>query len=196
LWEIATPHLTRGQPVVDVGCGNGNQARWLNDRWPAVVGVDASAAAVERARDVHGGHVRFQILNILDASGTRALAEDLGPANVLVRFVLHLQSTPEDRAIATANVRVLTGGEGTVVNLELVNDGSLLDHIAALAETDPGTAEALDAGLRPGHLQPGELAALYENTGLRVIRSGHIEFKLAYAGHTVPAEWVVARQDS
>jgi hypothetical protein len=179
---------------VDVGCGNGNQTRWLNDRWPAVVGVDMSAAAVERARKAHGSHVRFQVLNILDGSGTRALAQDLGPVNMLVRFVLHLQPTPEERGAATANLRVLAGGEGTIVNLEVVNDGTLLDHVTALAETDSGTAEALDAGLRPGHLQPGELAALYENVGMRVIRSGRIDFNLANPAHSIPAEWIVVRQ--
>src|SRR5690242_6708993 len=37
-------------PVVDVGCGNGTQTRFLADRFRHVVGADLSAAALEHAR--------------------------------------------------------------------------------------------------------------------------------------------------
>lgn len=54
--------LARVQPaqpprtVVDLGCGPGNLTALLAQRWPdaAVVGVDSSAAMVERAREVDG----------------------------------------------------------------------------------------------------------------------------------------------
>ncbi|WP_030040777.1 class I SAM-dependent methyltransferase, partial [Streptomyces resistomycificus] len=39
-----------GLPLVDLGCGNGTQTRFLADRFPRVLGVDLSAAALDHAR--------------------------------------------------------------------------------------------------------------------------------------------------
>lgn len=44
------PHFG-GRPVVDLGCGNGTQTRFLARRYPRVVGVDLSEAAIGRARE-------------------------------------------------------------------------------------------------------------------------------------------------
>lgn len=39
-----------GLPLVDLGCGNGTQTRFLADRFRHVLGVDLAAAAVDHAR--------------------------------------------------------------------------------------------------------------------------------------------------
>ena len=39
-----------GLSVIDLGCGNGTSTRWLRRAGGNVVGVDGSAAMVERAR--------------------------------------------------------------------------------------------------------------------------------------------------
>ena len=45
------PYLTDpALPLVDLGCGNGTQTRYLADRFPKVLGVDLSAAALDHAR--------------------------------------------------------------------------------------------------------------------------------------------------
>src|SRR5215213_5185595 len=49
--ESARRHLHPKLPVVDVGCGNGRLSRLLAPDFPAVVGIDVSAAAVARARE-------------------------------------------------------------------------------------------------------------------------------------------------
>ncbi|MFF0450846.1 class I SAM-dependent methyltransferase [Streptomyces sp. NPDC004609] len=54
----AGPHLAIYEPYVDapalplldLGCGNGTQTRFLADRFPLVVGIDLSSAAIELAR--------------------------------------------------------------------------------------------------------------------------------------------------
>lgn len=39
-----------GLAMVDLGCGNGTQTRFLAERFPRVVGADLSAAALDHAR--------------------------------------------------------------------------------------------------------------------------------------------------
>src|SRR3954452_20138455 len=43
-------HADLSLPLVDLGCGNGRQARALTELFDPVLGVDASASAIERAQ--------------------------------------------------------------------------------------------------------------------------------------------------
>jgi 2-polyprenyl-3-methyl-5-hydroxy-6-metoxy-1,4-benzoquinol methylase len=59
-------HADLSLPMVDVGCGNGRQARALSGLSPRVLGIDVSAAAVEsapqwrrRGRTRRSGGTRF-----------------------------------------------------------------------------------------------------------------------------------------
>ncbi|MFI6288948.1 class I SAM-dependent methyltransferase [Streptomyces sp. NPDC051018] len=64
----AGPHLAIYEPYVDapalplldLGCGNGTQTRFLADRFPRVVGVDLSSAAIKLAerREKHESELR------------------------------------------------------------------------------------------------------------------------------------------
>jgi trans-aconitate 2-methyltransferase len=59
---IARIPLTHPATIVDLGCGAGNVARVLADRFPgaAIDGVDGDAAMLERARQTLDGDARFR----------------------------------------------------------------------------------------------------------------------------------------
>jgi SAM-dependent methyltransferase len=84
------PHLTAPDlPLVDLGCGNGTQTRYLADRFSRVIGVDLSTAAVDLARRADpDGRAAYRALDAADGTQAEALHADLGDANVYVRGVL------------------------------------------------------------------------------------------------------------
>ncbi|MBI0380605.1 methyltransferase domain-containing protein, partial [Streptomyces albiflaviniger] len=48
--DLLAPHADTSLPIVDLGCGNGTQTRYLAARFGRALGVDLSQAAVEHAR--------------------------------------------------------------------------------------------------------------------------------------------------
>ncbi|MDH6438744.1 SAM-dependent methyltransferase [Streptomyces sp. SAI-144] len=86
-----------GLPLVDLGCGNGTQSRFLAAHFTQVIGVDLSAAALDRARDADPDEqVTYQLLDASDKGEPENLHAELGDANIYMRGVLH-QAAPEDR---------------------------------------------------------------------------------------------------
>ena len=73
-------HADRSLAAVDLGCGNGRQARALTEVAPRVVGVDRAAAAVERARAEVGEDptLEFRVADITDPAFGPALHAELG----------------------------------------------------------------------------------------------------------------------
>src|SRR5690242_4018994 len=65
---LFSPHLTDPElPLVDLGCGNGTQTRFLAGRFPRVVGADIAAAAIEHARHADpGGRAAYRVLDAAD----------------------------------------------------------------------------------------------------------------------------------
>ncbi len=71
----------RGARALDIGCGQGEVASWLAAHGFTVVGIDISAAAIARARELHGavhGRLEFRQLDIC------AAGPDDGPYEVLI----------------------------------------------------------------------------------------------------------------
>jgi SAM-dependent methyltransferase len=55
-----------GSRVLDAGCGTGVNAAWLEELGADVIGVDATEAAVERARDRCSSDARFVVADLSD----------------------------------------------------------------------------------------------------------------------------------
>ena len=76
--DLLRPHADVTLPVVDLGCGNGTQTRYLAGHFPRAVGVDLAPAAVEHARRADPeGTADFRCLDATDPAAIRALHDEL-----------------------------------------------------------------------------------------------------------------------
>ncbi|MFI6151230.1 class I SAM-dependent methyltransferase [Kitasatospora sp. NPDC051170] len=196
---LLEPYLMDGRlPIVDLGCGNGTQTRFLADRFPRAVGVDLSARAVELARRGDGAHrAEFAQLDATDAEAVRALHEELGDANVYVRGLIH-QSEPADRRPVAEAVATLLGARGRAFVFELAE--SAKGVLAGLAQgpsgPPPKLRPVLSHGLAPAEVADAAFAELFRAAGLEVLAAGELplattEFTPDGGRIELPAHWAV-----
>lgn len=194
------PHLTDpGLPLVDLGCGNGTQTRFLADRFPHVVGADLAAAALDHARRADpAGRATYRLLDAAEKSEVETLHAELGDANVYMRGVLH-QCEPDDRQRLVDGIAVLLGERGRVFMVELSEAARPVLGGLAQGPTGPPPklAPIFRHGIAPGEVKddavPGYLAA----AGLTSVASGELplittEFALDGSRIELPSNWSVA----
>ena len=105
----------RSLPLIDLGCGDGRQTRFLARYFDPVVGVDISTAAVERASRLENPpHVSYRVLDASSPEAAEQLHAQMGDANVYVRGVLQALD-PADRPNAIRSIRTLLGETGTLL---------------------------------------------------------------------------------
>ncbi|MFG1811828.1 class I SAM-dependent methyltransferase [Streptomyces sp. NPDC049040] len=211
LWD-ADPALTAGRhlayfeeyfdpglPLVDLGCGNGTQTRFLAGRYQHVVGVDLAGGAVERARrDDPRGLAAYQRLDAVDTDAVRALHAELGDANVYMRGVLH-QCETADRSRLVDAIATFTGQRGRVFAVELAEAAKGV--LIALAQGPAGPPPKLGAifshGIAPGEVHDAAVHGYFTSAGLDVLASGEApllttEFRPDGTRIEVPSRWLVA----
>ncbi|GEK04701.1 class I SAM-dependent methyltransferase [Streptomyces sp. NPDC003388] len=171
---LLLPYADTGLPIVDLGCGNGTQTRYLATRFARAVGVDLSHAAVEHAkRAANGGAVEFQQLDLTDTGAVRELHERLGDSNVYMRAVIH-QSEPHARAAVAAAVAELLGSEGRAFVVELTSGSRDVLKLAAGGPEGPGPKlrRVFEHGLKPADADDEEIPLLLAEAGLRILAGG------------------------
>ncbi|MFB7244522.1 SAM-dependent methyltransferase [Streptomyces populi] len=194
------PHLTAPDlPLVDLGCGNGTQTRFLADRFPTVVGTDLAPAALDHARTADpAGRARYRLLDAADEAEAEALHAELGDANVYMRGVLH-QTEPHDRQPLADGLATLTGDRGRVFLVELAEAaGPLLRALAQGPDGPPAKlAPVFRHGIAPGEVADAAVPEHLRRAGLTVLASG--ELPLLTTEHTsdgtlieLPSRWLVA----
>ncbi|MFF1867732.1 class I SAM-dependent methyltransferase [Streptomyces sp. CB03911] len=191
-------HADRTLPIVDLGCGNGTQTRYLAGHFPRAVGVDLSASAVAHARRAdHGAVAEFEQLDLTDLVGVRRLGDRLGEANVYLRAVLH-QSDPADRAPVAASVALLLGRRGRGFVVEPTAAAKTV--IQQAAERPGGPSDKLRQvrkhQLRPAEVAPGELPELLRGAGLEILDQGGTDLAMSERHPdgtrvALPAQWFV-----
>ncbi|KUN03466.1 methyltransferase [Streptomyces yokosukanensis] len=171
---LLLPHADPERTIVDLGCGNGTQTRYLATRFARAVGVDLSHAAVEHARrGTRDGAVEFQQLDLTDIGAVRALHERLGDAHVYMRAVIH-QSEPEARPAVAAAVAELIGSEGRAFVVELTTDSRDVLKQAASQPNGPGPKlqRVFHHGLKPADADDMEIPRVLAQAGLKVLAEG------------------------
>ncbi|MFI9819651.1 class I SAM-dependent methyltransferase [Streptomyces sp. NPDC052013] len=169
------PHLSDpGLPLVDLGCGNGTQTRFLADRFPHVLGADLSAAALDHARTADpAGQAAYRQLDAADKSAAQALHAELGDANVYVRGVLH-QCDPDDRQPLADGIATLVGDRGRAFLVEPSQAaGAVLKELATSPSGPPPKLEpVLRHGIAPVAVADAAVPEFLTAAGLTVLASG------------------------
>ncbi|MFJ3443776.1 class I SAM-dependent methyltransferase [Streptomyces sp. NPDC086081] len=193
------PHLTDpALPLVDLGCGNGTQTRYLADRFPRVVGADLSAAALEHARRADpAGRAVYRQLDAAEKDAVGALHAEFGDANVYVRGVLH-QCRPDDRQPLADGIATLVGERGRAFLVEL--SGAAKAVLRGLADgpdgPPPKLAPVFRHGLAPGEVADEAVPAYLRSAGLTVLAHGELplittDYRPDGTRIELPSQWLV-----
>ncbi|GAA4682902.1 methyltransferase domain-containing protein [Streptomyces youssoufiensis] len=188
LWDAPAQHtaglhlpLFQGEfdpelPLLDVGCGNGTQSRYLAQHFDRVIGVDLSHAAVARARaDDPAGVASYRQLDAANLPAVRALHAELGDANIYLRGVLH-QCDSRDLARVAEAIAVLTGARGRAFVVELAEEaGRVLRGLASGPDgPPPKLAAVFEHGIAPGEVSDRVVPDLLSAARLRCLASGEL----------------------
>ncbi|MFE4669785.1 class I SAM-dependent methyltransferase [Streptomyces sp. NPDC056716] len=185
-----------GLPLVDLGCGNGTQTRFLAERFPRVLGVDLSAAALEHARAADpAGQAGYRVLDAAEPTEARALHAELGDANVYMRGVLH-QADPGDRQTLVDSIATLVGTRGRAFVVELAEAaGGVLKGLAQSPSGPPAKlAPVFRHGIAPGEVADSAVPVYLGAAGLTVLASGELpltttEYGPGGARLELPSKW-------
>jgi len=193
------PRLTDpGLPLVDLGCGNGTQTRFLADRFPRVIGADLSAAALDRARAADpAGQAVYRRLDAVERTHAQALHAELGDANLYMRGVLH-QCDAGDRQALVDGIAAVVGERGRAFLVEPSEAaGSVLRDLA----TGPGgpppkLAPVLRHGIAPGEVADAAVPGFLTAAGLTVLATGALPLTTTEHGPDgirieLPSTWYV-----
>ncbi|MFD9908336.1 class I SAM-dependent methyltransferase [Streptomyces sp. NPDC059063] len=193
------PHVAApGLPVVDLGCGNGTQTRFLADRYPHVLGVDLSESAIDHARRADpAGQAEFRQLDAVDKAATEQLHAELGDVNVYMRGVLH-QCEPDDRQPLLDSIATLTGERGRAFVVELAEAAgpALRALVQGAGGPPPKLAPVFAHGIAPGEVSDAAVPEYVRAAGLTVLASGELPLATteATADGTrieLPSKWLV-----
>ena len=195
LWDSGSPiehaqysdavvaHFDPALPVIDIGCGNGTQTRWLAGLFPRVLGIDVSAGAVELAKREAEG-VQNADFMVMDAAGVGAgkhLLERMGPANVFVRGVFHVLK-PDKQSSLAANLRTVIGSSGRVFLAETNFHGNSLAYLQQLGATPRSMPRQLQSALenlpRPGRFGAQERHSTFSNSDWQLIADGPVNIEV------------------
>lgn len=196
--ELLLPYADASLPVVDLGCGNGTQTRYLATRFPRAIGVDLSHAAIGHARRADPeGVAEFVQLDLVDGDAVRALHERIGDTNVYMRAVIH-QSEPGARPAVAVAVATLLGERGRAFVVELTPASK--DVLQQAAQGPKGPPEKLrrvfEHGLKPASATEEEVPEVLRAAGLTTLDSGdtvlpQTEYLPDGTRIDLPARWFV-----
>jgi SAM-dependent methyltransferase len=186
-------------PVVDFGCGDGRQTRFLARYFAHVTGVDFSAAAIGRARAADNPpNVAFEVLDAGDPAGAARLHQQLGDANVYIRGMLQALP-PSSRPVAIRSIAALLGGTGTLFAKELPPAAAeYFADVIGRHGLPPGLAKVMRQ-VPPGQISLPELVGLFPAEQFDVLSTGtsHIHTVNTLPGDEVimvPAIWALIQQ--
>lgn len=171
-------------PLVDLGCGNGTQTRFLADHFVRVIGTEISPAAVQIAQTKNvAPNASYRILDVLSPADAQTLHEEIGDANVYMRAVLH-QLSPADHAMAIQSIERLLGAKGILYLIELSSAAeSFFAQLIQQYGPPPGLARVFQHQITPGMLHENNLELLFPSDRFTLLGTGQSHIRTV---HTLP----------
>ena len=211
-WDADPPHAAQQDlvlfqdyvdpqlPLIDLGCGNGTQTRFLADHFARVIGTEISPAAVAIAHTKNAApNISYRILDVLSPNDAQALHEEIGDANVYMRTVLH-QLSPADHATAIQSLERLLGIRGTLYLIELsLAAEPYFTQLIKQYGSPPGLARVFQHEITPGMLNENDLEALFPPDRFTILCTGLSQIHTVHTFPTgevamVPAFYAILRQ--
>ena len=176
-------------PLIDLGCGNGTQTRFLANHFARVIGTEISPAAVQIARTKHAAsNASYRVLDVLSPDDAQALHEEIGDANLYMRAVLH-QLAPADHATAIQSIERLLGRKGVLYLVELSSAAEpFFAQLIQQYGPPPGLARVFEHQITPGMVNENDLERLFPPDRFTLIRTGKSHIQTV---HTLPTGEVV-----
>ena len=176
-------------PIVDLGCGNGTQTRFLANHFARVIGTEISPAAVQIAqRKNTAPNASYRVLDMLCPDDAQALHEEIGDANVYMRAVLH-QLSPADHATAIQSIERLLGAKGILYLIELSSEAEpFFTQLIQQYGPPPGLARVFQHQITPGMLHEDNLESLFPSDRFMLLKTGQSHIRTV---HTLPTGEVV-----
>lgn len=176
-------------PLIDLGCGNGTQTRFLANHFTNVIGTEIAPAAVELAGKTNGAaNVTYRLLDVLCPEDAQRLHNEIGDANLYMRAVLH-QLSPVDHETAVESIERLLGATGTLYLIELSSAAE--PYFARLIQQygpPPGLVRVFQHQITPGMLHENDLKSLFPSDRFTILGTGPSQIRTV---HTLPTGGVV-----
>lgn len=171
-------------PLIDLGCGNGTQTRFLANHFARVIGTEISPAAVQIAQTKHAApNASYRVLDVLCPDDAQALHEEIGDANVYMRAVLH-QLSPADHTTAIQSIERLLGRKGVLYLVELSSAAEpFFAQLIQQYGPPPGLARVFQHQITPGMLNENDLEVLFPPDRFTLLRTGKSRI---HTVHTLP----------
>lgn len=176
-------------PLIDLGCGNGTQTRFLANHFARVIGTEIAPAAVEIARKKNAApNASYRVLDVLSPHDAGILHDELGDAHVYMRAVLH-QLSPSDHAMAVESIERLLGKKGILYLVELSSAAEpFFAKLIAEYGPPPGLARVFQHQITPGMLNENNLESLFPSDRFTLLGTGQSHIRTV---HTLPTGEVV-----
>ncbi|MEQ8705802.1 MAG: class I SAM-dependent methyltransferase [Phaeodactylibacter sp.] len=168
------PVFTVVDTVLDIGCGTGEQSRYLAGLYSTVIGIDAAPRAIEIANQfANPPNVTFRAGDLANPELVQDLHETHGDLNVYMRGVLH-QIRTADRQRVAKHLLQLIGEKGALYLIE-VGKG-IKDYFKsaspAFHELPAAVQETFISNLPPHGVDEAELEALFQQNGYQLLQRG------------------------
>lgn len=193
-------HTDPELPLVDLGCGNGTQTRFLAKHFAKVIGTEIAPAAVELAGRTNGAaNVTYRLLDVLRPDDAQAFHQEIGDANVYMRAVLH-QLSPSDHATAVQSIERLLGTKGILYLVELSSAAEpFFAKLIAEYGPPPGLARVFQHQITPGMLHENNLESLFPSDRFTRLGTGPSHIRTVHSLPTgavvnVPAFYAIFRR--
>lgn len=195
-------HMDPSLPLLDFGCGNGRQTRYLARHFQKVIGTDVAPSAITKAREETAPEMKieYRVLDALKPGEAKKFHDEFGDVNIYMRTVLHVVQR-EDRKVFAESLAILLGEKGTLYQIEL--SLCALDYFRTLPGNSPsGLPHHVHNVIRTGAtsvgFDPQDRPLVYPDSHWNIIAHGEdvtINTVPLYHGDEgrVPANYLIAR---